>query len=124
MLSLRGATLMAGPKPWLREVEVRVERGECLVVCGPNGAGKSTLLRAIAGEEGSLAQGSREVAERTTIFFYRQERGGMGRGGAHFGLSCVEGGGRRGAARVGGRRAEGRTRHAGWRLWHWAERER
>ncbi|MGH9327387.1 MAG: ABC transporter ATP-binding protein [Terriglobia bacterium] len=32
----------------LRGVSVRVDTGECLLLCGPNGAGKTTLLRTFA----------------------------------------------------------------------------
>lgn len=36
-----------GPRQVLRNIDLKVERGEVLAVIGPNGAGKSTLLRLI-----------------------------------------------------------------------------
>ena len=33
----------------LRELDLRVARGECVALVGPSGAGKSTLLRCIYG---------------------------------------------------------------------------
>lgn len=33
----------------LTQIDLRISRGECLVILGPNGAGKSVLLEAIAG---------------------------------------------------------------------------
>ncbi|MBM2712940.1 amino acid ABC transporter ATP-binding protein [Mesorhizobium caraganae] len=44
---------MAGVNKWfaefhvLRDIDLKVERGEKLVVCGPSGSGKSTLIRCI-----------------------------------------------------------------------------
>jgi general L-amino acid transport system ATP-binding protein len=36
----------------LRDVDLRIERGERIVICGPSGSGKSTLIRCINGLEG------------------------------------------------------------------------
>ena len=47
-IELRGVTRVFGVVPALVRVDLRVERGETLLVRGPNGAGKSTLLRVIA----------------------------------------------------------------------------
>src|SRR2546428_3338657 len=45
---LSGVTRVFGVAPALVRVDLRVERGEVLLVRGPNGAGKSTLLRVMA----------------------------------------------------------------------------
>ena len=37
--------------PVLRDVDLRVDRGEFLAIAGPNGGGKTTLLRLILGLE-------------------------------------------------------------------------
>ena len=36
-----------GPLHVLRDINLRIERGEVVVVCGPSGSGKSTLLRCV-----------------------------------------------------------------------------
>ena len=41
----------AGPRPILKAVDMRVQRGESIGILGRNGAGKSTLLRIIGGSE-------------------------------------------------------------------------
>ncbi|PYQ02004.1 MAG: glycerol-3-phosphate ABC transporter ATP-binding protein [Acidobacteria bacterium] len=49
----------------LREVDLDVEPGECVVLLGPSGCGKTTMLRLLAGlesaDEGSLFIGDRRV---------------------------------------------------------------
>ncbi len=49
MLEVRNLHVGYGRVPVLRDVGLRVGRGEIMLVLGPNGAGKSTLLRAIGG---------------------------------------------------------------------------
>jgi heme ABC exporter ATP-binding subunit CcmA len=44
----RGLRRDYGTEPVLRDVSIKLEAGETLVVLGPNGAGKSTLLRMLA----------------------------------------------------------------------------
>src|ERR1700751_5944667 len=47
-VELRGVTRVFGVIPAVVRVDLRVERGEVVLVRGPNGAGKSTLLRIVA----------------------------------------------------------------------------
>lgn len=51
----------------LREIDLDIEPGECLVLLGPSGCGKTTLLRLLAGLEevdsGRIVIGERDVAE-------------------------------------------------------------
>jgi branched-chain amino acid transport system ATP-binding protein len=49
LLEVRRLEVRHGKVPAVREVSLRVERGEIATVIGPNGAGKTTLLSAIAG---------------------------------------------------------------------------
>ena len=51
----------------LREIDLEIEPGECLVLLGPSGCGKTTLLRLLAGLEemdaGRIIIGDRDVAQ-------------------------------------------------------------
>lgn len=48
-ITLDGVVSTIGPFPVLAGVDLRVARGEVVLVSGPNGAGKSSLLRLLAG---------------------------------------------------------------------------
>lgn len=47
MISFENVNKSYGRNRVLRDVNLRIERGEVVVVCGPSGSGKSTLLRCI-----------------------------------------------------------------------------
>jgi heme exporter protein A len=47
-IQLSGVTRVFGASPALVRADLRVERGETILVRGPNGAGKTTLLRVVA----------------------------------------------------------------------------
>jgi branched-chain amino acid transport system ATP-binding protein len=49
LLELEGLEVRYGTVPAIRDVSLRVERGEVVGLIGPNGAGKSTTLHAIMG---------------------------------------------------------------------------
>lgn len=49
MIDVVNVTQHYGVHPVLREVSLRIERGEVLALVGPNGMGKSTLLSVMAG---------------------------------------------------------------------------
>lgn len=79
---LSGVTRVFGAVPAVVRADLRVDRGETVVVRGPNGAGKSTLLRLIAtalsATFGSgtvlgfdLVQGREEIRRRTELLSHR-----------------------------------------------------
>jgi branched-chain amino acid transport system ATP-binding protein len=49
MLRITDLTASYGAAPVLRDVNLRVDKGETVALLGPNGAGKSTLMAAITG---------------------------------------------------------------------------
>jgi ABC-type Fe3+/spermidine/putrescine transport system ATPase subunit len=66
-LELRAVSKAYGGRPALRQLSLRVERGEYLAMLGPSGSGKSTALRVIAGFEspdnGDVLLGGRSVLD-------------------------------------------------------------
>ncbi|PTU72735.1 amino acid ABC transporter ATP-binding protein [Pseudomonas mangrovi] len=51
LIELSGFSKRFGDTQVLREIDLRVERGEVVVIIGPSGCGKSTLLRCLNGLE-------------------------------------------------------------------------
>ncbi len=54
------------------DVDVDVDRGECMIIMGLNGAGKTTLLRILAGEE-EADLGVIELGPKVSVGYYAQE---------------------------------------------------
>ncbi len=65
MLEARGLCLNYGAVSALRDVSIRVPRGQLVAILGANGAGKTSLLRAISGlakpKAGSILLAGREI---------------------------------------------------------------
>ena len=48
-------------KPLIKEIEIKVSRGEILTLIGPNGAGKSTILKSITRQLKTIAGDRKSV---------------------------------------------------------------
>ena len=72
-LSLDNVSLSFGPQTVLREQNLDVRRGECVVLTGPSGAGKSVVLKLLAGLI-EPSSGHVSVAGRPLSEMNRQER--------------------------------------------------
>jgi ATP-binding cassette subfamily F protein uup len=73
VFEVEAASKSFGGKPVVRDVSVRIMRGDRVGVIGPNGAGKTTLLRLLLGEmtpdEGTVRQGA-----NVQVAYYDQQR--------------------------------------------------
>ena len=49
MIEVRDLNFSFGKKPILKNINLKVETGEKVIIIGPNGCGKTTLLRLISG---------------------------------------------------------------------------
>ena len=80
MLELEKASLKAGDKELLHNVDLWLERGEHVSLVGPNGAGKTTLIDTLAGrrelEKGKLRRGHN--AELGYLSQHAEELGSTG----------------------------------------------
>jgi ABC-type branched-subunit amino acid transport system ATPase component len=76
VLSVEGLTAGYGAAPVLKDVDLRISRGEMVGVLGANGAGKSTTMRAIVGllrpVKGRVALETAEIQHRAAYEIARQ----------------------------------------------------
>ena len=75
-----------GKKPLIRDIEIRLKKGEILTLIGPNGAGKSTILKSIAkqlsllggvvclGKEDLAQMSGQRLAQRMAVVFTERMR--------------------------------------------------
>ncbi len=81
-VELAGVTRLFGVVPALVRADLRIERGEVVVLRGPNGAGKTTLLRIVATALSptygrgtvlgfDLARGREEIRKRSDLLSHR-----------------------------------------------------
>jgi branched-chain amino acid transport system ATP-binding protein len=62
----------------VRDLDLRVERGEVVALIGPNGAGKTTALLTLSGELPPIAGEVRFNGEPTTAPLFKRARRGLG----------------------------------------------
>ncbi|MFB9329337.1 amino acid ABC transporter ATP-binding protein [Paenibacillus aurantiacus] len=81
ILELQRVGKSFGGQPVLREIDLRIQRGEVIVILGPSGCGKSTLLRCMNGleetESGTIRFGGEALSARGTDWRQIRQRVGM-----------------------------------------------
>ena len=90
-IAVEGLWKFYGDFPALRDIDLRVEPGQCVALLGRNGAGKTTLLRSIAGlsltAKGKISILGTSIREEDT----RRKIGILGHGiGVYDELSAIE----------------------------------
>jgi branched-chain amino acid transport system ATP-binding protein len=78
LLECRGLAAGYGALAVVRDVDLRVERGEVVALIGPNGAGKTTTLLTLAGELPVIAGDVVFGGSVTKAPLFRRARQGMG----------------------------------------------
>jgi ATP-binding cassette subfamily F protein 3 len=77
VIELEKASLSAGDKQLLHDVELWLERGEHVSLVGPNGAGKTTLIDTLAGRR-ELASGKLRRGHNTELGYLSQHAEELG----------------------------------------------
>jgi multiple sugar transport system ATP-binding protein len=72
-IQIAGLSKNFGDVPILRDINLRIEDGEFVVLVGPSGCGKSTLLRMIAGLE-EITHGEIRIGERVVNHLAPKDR--------------------------------------------------
>jgi ATP-binding cassette subfamily F protein 3 len=88
VFELEHASLSAGDKLLLRDVELWLERGEHVSLVGANGTGKTTLIETLAGVR-ELAEGTLRVGHNVEIGFLSQHAEELKAGGARTPIEAV-----------------------------------
>ncbi len=78
LLECRGLAAGYGALAVVRDVDLRVDRGEVVALIGPNGAGKTTTLLTLAGELPVIAGEVIFRGQATKAPLFRRARQGMG----------------------------------------------
>ncbi len=71
---LKNVNLEFSGQPIIKEISVRIQRGDRIGLIGPNGAGKSSLLRVILGEQ-TPDSGSVRIGSQLIVGYFDQLRG-------------------------------------------------
>ncbi|MEP2892040.1 amino acid ABC transporter ATP-binding protein [Tateyamaria sp.] len=81
MISVSGVAKFYGDFQALRDIDLKVRKGERVVVCGPSGSGKSTLIRCLNGLEfhdsGTVIVDGLEVEEDSKDLIRLRQQVGM-----------------------------------------------